>query len=872
MLYSLTFFIVIPTSLIIIADVLIRKRSDQDTVGRRSLLFYIWTGMGLLTIAILCFWLIPPLGFGIPIMLAPVFSGVITILALHRHDWNLVSDKERKAILYAAGTLAALVLASFVIFRIVTDPRFREILFLGQAVITIPILLVVVWSVGKRHPILMGTLALLFMLVFNALEGGSLSFFDEMSGVWSLLVNMAVYLALLGLVIPSVIMLVSHPFDQLAGSGELARISWQIITIQFFLAILLLGLFSYTIMWLCVWDGIDDGIRGLFMIMLTILTAVAGGMVILTTSTGWRRWTGVATAILIVGLVRWAVTVPGNAYHPYDITQARAEQIQAAIEKYHAKTSWYPFDLSDLVPGEMWRIPLPMIIPGENWCYQGSSNYYRLGVIYRDHWSSPYLSIKVYASAGNVPDEPWVCDERLSILLSRYSLAGVIPADATPAPTSEVPVGRTVIEPILRATSIVVGTWSPDGKYLAFGQTRLTGEVEGPLEIDVQFLDAQTGKICSSAENKWRAGERSDGLYQHHVWLTDGRFLYVSDYGEMVILQPCVEGKEDLKDRYAVKFTQVESVEAGSRYAVLKSQDFFWLLDGTTLNVQQIPGVLPASTTDQRDWIAWSPNGDRLAIAQTTGQDASAGATIFIVNTLSGVMERQIPLTGNADTVDGPIVDWLSRDGLLVQYANSLLILDLRSDPVKVTDLVRDVLLLDLSYPSDFSSMDFIRHTDSNSYSIAIRANHPHNQNAYLYESQTGQVTVFQHDVSTLFFYPDGQWLQTLKWEDVPSYKDEYEMVWMDHPEDAYYLKVEGHVPRSYPQITPKYVSTTSQLLFNSSQGISLISLPDGKTVQFWQLAGSNGSSNRVLLSPNDDSLVVLVDGVGLYHIPLSSK
>jgi hypothetical protein len=261
-----------------------------------------------------------------------------------------------------------------------------------------------------------------------------------------------------------------------------------------------------------------------------------------------------------------------------------------------------------------------------------------------------------------------------------------------------------------------------------------------------------------------------------------------------------------------------------------------------------------------------------LVIAQITSQDTSASAVIFIINESSGTVERQIPLTGNADTVDGPIVDWLSSDELLVQYANSLLFLDLRSDPVKVTDLVREVLLLDLSYPTDFSSMDFIRHTDSNAYSIVVRANHPHNQNAYLYDSQTEQVNVFQHDESTLFFYPDGQWLQTMKWEDTPSYEDEYQMVWMDHTENTYHLVVDGHVPRDHPQITPAYLSSSSQLVFNSSQGISLISLPNGKTVQFWELAGSNGYSNKILLSPNGDSLVALVDGVGLYHIQLSSK
>ncbi len=97
-------------------------------------------------------------------------------------------------------------------------------------------------------------------------------------------------------------------------------------------------------------------------------------------------------------------------------------------------------------------------------------------------------------------------------------------------------------------------------------------------------------------------------------------------------------------------------------------------------------------------------------------------------------------------------------------------------------------------------------------------------------------------------------------------------MVWMDHPEDTYHLVVEGHAPRDRPQMFPKYLPASSQLVFGSSQGISLVSLPDGKTVQFWELAGSNKSPSRVLPSPQGDVLVVLVEGVGLYRIPLTAK
>jgi hypothetical protein len=142
----------------------------------------------------------------------------------------------------------------------------------------------------------------------------------------------------------------------------------------------------------------------------------------------------------------------------------------------------------------------------------------------------------------------------------------------------------------------------------------------------------------------------------------------------------------------------------------------------------------------------------------------------------------------------------------------------------------------------------------------------------YLYESATGQVTVYEHDTHSLFFFPDGGWMRLFEWEDVPTYTDEYEMIWMDQPGDARRLVIEGHVPRSHPQIFPRYLPDSSQLIFNSSQGVSLVPIVSGETVRFWQLRGAEGVVSMVYPSPLEDALVVFVDGIGLYHIPLPSQ
>jgi hypothetical protein len=165
--------------------------------------------------------------------------------------------------------------------------------------------------------------------------------------------------------------------------------------------------------------------------------------------------------------------------------------------------------------------------------------------------------------------------------------------------------------------------------------------------------------------------------------------------------------------------------------------------------------------------------------------------------------------------------------------------------------------------------MDFLPNPAGEGYYLGVRVNHPHNQAVYLYSSETNQVEVFQHDTDTLFFFPGGQWMVLPKWEDTPTYRDEYEMVWMDQPGETQRLVVGGHTPRSHPQMFPRYLPSRSQLIFSSSQGISLVSIPDGETVGFWELAGEGYSSN-VIPTPDGEALVVEAGGYGLYYISLS--
>ncbi|PWB77042.1 MAG: hypothetical protein C3F07_02675 [Anaerolineales bacterium] len=858
-----------PVLLLIITGILVRARGNSETAGRRYFLFLTWTTIGSLALTLLN-WIFPRSIFGYGMALFPVIPGLVVLTLLHWREWNALSRWTKIPILSAGSILLVTIFAQLANVILNGDIYQRESLFFGMALLTVAVFMFIVWRWGKRSPLLLVLINVLYLTIFLAFDLGSLPMFTETApGQMHLhALGMLAYLTIPGLTIPVMAMLTAGALNTSSTTDEIKKSTWSPILVRLTLFIILLGLLLYVFRWLWLWDGTEDGIRILFIMMVSVIAAISGTLIIILTVSGWSRWAGAIFAMVVIGSIYFAIFTGfgfGEESTNYSVTEERALRIQESIEDYRTKNGNYPMELDDLVPGEMWRVPLPMIMPGQGWCYQGGSNYYRLGAVYREHWSSPYLEVRVYASAGNVPQGNWECDEKLAEVMSQNSFYSP-PPTPDPLPASEVSVPRVVVEPILQARSFSVGDWSPDGKFLVFGSTEyfMTDGIEH-VTIDLRFLDVDSGEICQPSQSKWTVGQ-SNGLRDHSAWLSDGRFLYVTETGAMTLFRPCADEVEDLTDRYPVKFTHVMSSDEEGGHILLKNEEAYWLMDGINLEVRKIEGV---PTESYRPWYDWSPGGGRLALSLMSGAEIEDEAFLYIVDWASAQVEDVIPLEGASDA-NLPIVEWLTRDELLL-HGNTLTVLDFRPEPPAVTDVLHDIFLLDIAYPFDVSSMDSVRLQSGDGYYIGVQVNHPRNTDAYVYSSETGQVEVFQHDVSTLLFFDDGQWMRLLKWEDEPTYRDEYELVWMDRSNEKTRLKVEGHVPRAHPQLFPRYLPNSSQLVFHSSQGISLVSIPDGKTTAFWELS-SHAEYFDVFPSPFGEGLIVASDGDGLYYIPHSSK
>jgi hypothetical protein len=860
--------VALPFALLVAAGTLIRRHGNPETVGRRFFLFLVGTGAALWALVLVNGWLSPMGSYNLATMLAPLITGVMALIFLHLRAFAALRRREKGLFLLALVLLLGLAAVTLSYGAGEEGLVQTELRFVMMAILVISGLLAAAWTLGKHSPVALGLLTLICLALFNGLDGASLPIPAEPPPAWLPALAVGVYLVLPGLVVAVTAVLAATTLGLLPAAGQTSPPTRRAMLGRLLLVLLLLGAYIYTFAWMWLWDGTNDGLRGLAVLTVSGVTALGAALVLAMTATGWRRWTGLAFPVLLIGLMSWVVS---NAWSDvsnptHQVTEARAARIQEAVEHFQAKTGHYPADLQALVPGELWRIPQPMLIPDQGWCYEGGPDYYRLGTIYREHWSAPFVEIQVYASAGTVPETRWTCDEKLAEL--RSELAAVFNTFPTPVPlpTSAVSSPRIAVAPALRAPNIAVGRWSPDGAYLVFGLAEYYGDLGAKMEIDLHFLNAQTGAICRAGDSKWTA-ERSDGLRDHFAWLPDGRGLYVSDGGQMVVFTPCAEDVEDITNRYPAAFTRALSYDEQSGRVLLRSQAAFWLLDGSSLEVRQIPGIIPGPVESQWGWYAWSAGGERLAISLMSSPDTGDGATLSVVNGATGALEQNMRLEDASDA-NLPFPAWLTWTELLV-HGHTLTVMDMGVNPPAVTSLLRDVFLLDAAYPFDFSSMAYASNPSGNGYYLAVRLDHPRNQGVYLFDSQTGQVTAYEHDLHSLLVLPDGRLLRLPKREDEPTYRDAYVVEWIDRPGEAQRLVVEGHTPREHPQIFPQYLPTLSQLVVSSSQGVSLVTVPDGETVAFWELAGSSGRGSWVYPAPGGEALVVVASGDGLYYIPL---
>ncbi len=183
------------------------------------------------------------------------------------------------------------------------------------------------------------------------------------------------------------------------------------------LGALLLAKTLHNLYWLMVWDTTGDSIE-YFPLVIPVIAVLFSGVMLSIAPPGRIRLAGFLYSLLIPVLMI-AVSARAQSVDFRQLTEERAGRVNQAIETYYARKGRYPKNLRQLTPGYALSLPGPVIIYGQDWCYDGGDDYYRLGYVYREHWSTPFLIGQIYKT-NQAPDLDRICDEEITSLQNRY--------------------------------------------------------------------------------------------------------------------------------------------------------------------------------------------------------------------------------------------------------------------------------------------------------------------------------------------------------------------------------------------------------------------------------------------------------------------
>lgn len=434
---------------------------------------------------------------------------------------------------------------------------------------------------------------------------------------------------------------------------------------------------------------------------------------------------------------------------------------------------------------------------------------------------------------------------------------------STPQPLATLSIEKTRIEPIFTGKGVALGrNWSPDGDWLVL----TTSEQEtqsGRLINALSYLNARTGAMCPFPGTfKHQINPRD-----HTAWLPDGRSLIVTDRNEVVLHTPCEVTFDTISDRFADTIVNVAASRADRTALLLRGRDAFWLYDPATQTARPIDGVTPGATADDRwdsNGYAWSPDGEQVAII------AQGSPTLHLVDVNTGRVARTIPLAA-PDEDRAPLMEWLTNDHLLVWgFSNGgPSLLTLGAGEAQTTIIIPELFGLDIDYPNGLWGMGGYGDEATGVYHLIMARDAPEDRTIYIFHSETQTVERLPFEQSTLLLLPPDDTMWAFKYDEtfIPSAPNveggvETMLVYqVDSGRAATPLVIEGHLPREYlnPYVA-RWIERNS-LIVTSSQGISLISLSNGKTLKFWgiDLQGVAGSPG-VLISPDGKRFVVQAD------------
>jgi MFS family permease len=196
---------------------------------------------------------------------------------------------------------------------------------------------------------------------------------------------------------------------------EREPVAWPLVLGGVVIGVILLAGIGYQYWVETLWDHAVDGLASIVLLMAVLIGAVAAAMFSAWRATGWRKLVPFVFAAVLIGVGGYAnILVPAYA-SPKNLTAARAERVDRAIENYYQREGQYPIRLVDTIPADLLYIPQPVVFRDQTWCYEGGADFYRFGYVTRPAFGVPadMISIQLQGSAGEPPQAEWECDAAL---------------------------------------------------------------------------------------------------------------------------------------------------------------------------------------------------------------------------------------------------------------------------------------------------------------------------------------------------------------------------------------------------------------------------------------------------------------------------
>jgi len=434
------------------------------------------------------------------------------------------------------------------------------------------------------------------------------------------------------------------------------------------------------------------------------------------------------------------------------------------------------------------------------------------------------------------------------------------------------------LTPIQEAANITTGSWSPDSRYLAIVQVDAsTDPNRDRVYSSFLFYDAQSGEICSS-------GEPILGMLEARgssSWLPDDRLLVATGRG-VYLLSPCEPQAEEISALFSEPVKISWSNKTQGRHILLAGETNFWLYDSQEQTA--FPLESPKPSTNNNDYVFWSPGSQAVLISQGTGEADTGKAVLWLVDPQSGeIIEKiEVPVSSGGNA---PFVDWMLEDSLVVYRGpneGALLVEREAGATPKITPILTDIFNLDLQPGEEKIGEGTAGDPINGTFHLMVAYQSPQGDSILLYHSEDGHVERLSHNFNTLLFFPSGELMTLNLMVYEPPYSSEFELIFVDDPgHSSRHLQVAGHQPRKYPQLTVAWDQYSQRLAFASNQGVSLVSAQGGRLLNFWKLEGAE-ESDYVGLRQSPDGKVLLAEALVpesymgpppsvLYEVPVRS-